>query len=52
MPYHDTVGLHSQATRSALPSALSSYTTEIPTPGTPTLQGCILHCPWRTTPVH
>lgn len=37
MPYHNTVGLHSQATRSALSLALLSYTTEILMPETPTL---------------
>lgn len=50
MPHHNTVGLHSQATKSALPLALLSYITETPMPETPTLQGCILSCPWRATP--
>lgn len=52
MPHHNTGGLHSQTTRSSLPLALLSYTTEIPMPENPTLQGCILHCPWRATPAH
>lgn len=50
MPHHNTVGLHNQATRSALPLALLCYTTKLLMPGAPTLQGCILRCPWRATP--
>lgn len=47
MPHHNTVGLHSQATRSALSLALLSYTTEILMPETPTLHPAL---PWESHP--